>query len=46
MFFYYLFLAVLGLHDCAWAFSSCASGGYSLVLVHGLQELQPMGSRV
>ena len=31
---FYLFMAVLSLHCCARAFSSC--GGYSLVAVHGL----------
>ena len=31
-----LFLALLGLHCCAGFFSSCASGGYSLVVVCGL----------
>ena len=31
-----LFLAVLGLHCCVQAFSSCRGRGYSLVLMHRL----------
>ena len=31
-----LFLAVLGLHCCAWAFSSCGEWGLVFVAVHGL----------
>ena len=34
--FIYLFLAVLGLHCCAWAFSSCGERGLLLVAVCGL----------
>ena len=48
--FIYLFLAALDLHCCAWAFSSAASGGYSLLPCAGfslqwLLLLQSMGSR-
>ena len=32
----YLFLAVLGLHCCVRAFSSCGKWGLPLVVVHGL----------
>ena len=32
----YLFMAVLGLHCCARAFSSCGEWGLLLVAVHGL----------
>ena len=32
----YFFLAVLGLHCCAWAFSSCGERGLLFVAVHGL----------
>ena len=32
----YLFLAVLGLHCCAWAFSSCGERGLLFVAVCGL----------
>ena len=32
----YLFLAVLGLHCCAWAFSSWGEQGLLFVAVHGL----------
>ena len=32
----FLFLAVLGLHCCAWAFSSCGKRGLLFVAVHGL----------
>ena len=31
-----LFLAALGLHCCAWAFSSCGELGLLFVVVHGL----------
>ena len=31
-----LFLAVLGLRCCAWAFSSCGEWGLLFVVVHGL----------
>ena len=34
--FIYLFLAVLGLHCCARAFSSCDKQGLLFVVVHGL----------
>ena len=34
--FIYLFLAALGLHCCAWAFSSCGERGLLLVVVHEL----------
>ena len=34
--FIYLFLAVLGLHCCAWAFSSCGERGLLFVAVRGL----------
>ena len=34
--FIYLFLAALGLHCCAWAFSSCGERGLLFVAVHGL----------
>ena len=33
--FIYLFLAVLGFHCCAWAFSSCGEQGLLFVAVHG-----------
>ena len=33
---FFFFLAVLGLHRCMPAFSSCSEGGYSLVAVLGL----------
>ena len=37
LFFYFiLFLAVLGLHCCAWAFSSCGERGLLFVVVRGL----------
>ena len=36
----YLFLAVLGLHCCARAFSSCSERGLLFVAVHGLFSLQ------
>ena len=32
----YLFMAVLGLHCCAWTSLVAAGGDYSLVAVHGL----------
>ena len=32
----YLFLAALGFHCCAWAFSSCSERGLLFVAVHGL----------
>ena len=31
-----LFLAVLGLHCCMWAFSSCGEQGLLFTVVHGL----------
>ena len=34
--FIYLFLAVLGLHCCARAFSSCGKQGLLFIAVHGL----------
>ena len=34
--FIYLFLTVLGLHCCAWAFSSCGEWGLLFVVVRGL----------
>ena len=34
--FIYLFLAVLGLRCCAWAFSSCSEQGLLFVAVRGL----------
>ena len=34
--FIYLFLAVLGLRCCAWAFSSCGERGLLFVAVHEL----------
>ena len=34
--FIYLFLAALGLHCCAWAFSSCGERGLLLIVVRGL----------
>ena len=48
--FIYLFLAVLGLRCCAWAFSSWASGGYSSLQCVGfslrwLLLLRSTGSR-
>ena len=36
IYFMYLFLAALGLHCCAWAFSSCSEPGLLLVAVHRL----------
>ena len=35
-FFYFLFLAVLGLRCCVWAFSSCGERGLLFVEVRGL----------
>ena len=35
-FFFYLFLAALGLHCCTWAFSSCGEQGLLFVQVRGL----------
>ena len=34
--FIYLFLAVLGLHCCTWAFSSCSEPGLYFIAVLGL----------
>ena len=34
--FIYLFMAVLGLRCCAWAFSSCGGRGLLFIAVHGL----------
>ena len=34
--FIYLFMAALGLHCCAWAFSSCGEQGLLFVAVRGL----------
>ena len=39
--FIYLFLAVLGLCCCAWAFSSCGERGLLFVAVHGLLVAVP-----
>ena len=36
IYFIYLFLAVLGLHCCAWTFSSCGERGLLFVEEHGL----------
>ena len=36
LFIFYLFLVVLGLHCCGWAFSSCGEQGLLFVAVHGL----------
>ena len=36
IYFVYLFLAVLGLHCCPWAFSSCGEWGLLFVVVCGL----------
>ena len=36
LYFYYLFLAVLGLHCCVWAFSSCGEWELLFVAVRGL----------
>ena len=33
--FIYLFMAVLGLRFCAWAFSSCGKRGPLFIVVHG-----------
>ena len=35
IYFIYIFLAVLGLHCCAWAFSSCGERGPLFVAVRG-----------
>ena len=35
-FLFYLFLAALGLHCCAWAFSSCGEQGLLFIAVRGL----------
>ena len=35
-YFIYLFLAVLGLRCCAWAFSSCGEQGLLFIAVRGL----------
>ena len=40
--FIYLFLAVLGLLFCAWAFSSCSSGGHSSSRCAGLSLSRPL----
>ena len=37
MFYFILFLAVLGLHCCARAFSSCGERGLLFIVVHGLR---------
>ena len=42
--FIYLFMAVSGLHFCAWAFSSCGEWGLLFVAVRGL--LNAMASLV
>ena len=34
--FFFFFLAVLGLHCCAWAFSSCGERGLLFIVVRGL----------
>ena len=36
IYFIYLFLAVLGLRCCAWAFSSCGERGLLFIAVRGL----------
>ena len=36
VYFIYLFLAVLGLRCCAWAFSSCGERGLLFIAVRGL----------
>ena len=33
---FFLFLVVLGLHCCAWAFSSCGERGLLFIVVRGL----------
>ena len=48
--YFYLFLAVLGLRCCAWAFSSCGERGLLFVAVRGFSQrrlllLRSMGSR-
>ena len=35
-FLFYLFLVVLGLYCCAWAFSSCGEQGLLFIAVHRL----------
>ena len=35
-FFYFIFLAALGLHCCMWSFSSCSELGLLFVAVRGL----------
>ena len=50
IYFIYIFLAVLGLRCCAWAFSSCGEWGLLFVVVCGfslrwLLLLRSMGSR-
>ena len=40
------FLAVLSLHCCVWAFSSCGEQGLLLITVHGLLLLRSMRSRM
>ena len=39
--FIYLFLAVLGLRFCAWAFSSCGERGPLFIAVHRLLVVVP-----
>ena len=34
--YYYYFMVALGLHCCAWAFSSCGERGLLFSAVHGL----------
>ena len=36
IYFIYLFLAALGLHCCAWAFSSCDERGFLFIVVRGI----------
>ena len=50
LFVYLIFLTVVGLHCCTWAFSSCGEQGLVFIKVHGLLTveaslLQSMGSR-
>ena len=45
LFFFNLFLAALGLHSCAWAFSSCGERGLLFVVVWWLLLLQNMDPR-
>ena len=42
----YLFLAVLGLHCCAWAFSSCGVWGFSLQQLLLLQSMVSSAPRL